>query len=126
MTRAPACAALASHSFVRRIPRLPPVPAGDCFTICAALAEGIPGRVVQELLSLCGISPALAAAAAAGQAAELPLLGRVLAAEGAAGRYPATQAFLRLLTTLVSGGLAGGSVPGGGRVGGIWRVVRST
>lgn len=91
------------------MPRL----AGDCFAICAALAEGIPGRVVEELLSLCGISPALAAAAGAGQAAELPLLGRVLAAEGAAGRYPATQAFLRLLTSLVSG--EGSTWLGGGR-----------
>ncbi|PRW56624.1 Nucleoporin NUP188 like isoform B [Chlorella sorokiniana] len=75
---------------------------GDCLTICAALAEGIPGRVVQELLSLCGVSPAHAAAAAAGQAVDVPLLSRLLAAEGATGRYPATQAFLRLLTTLVS------------------------
>lgn len=62
--------------------------------------------MVRELLSLTGVSPVLAAAAAAGEAADLPLLGRVLAAEGAAGRYLATQAFLRLLTTLVSGGRA--------------------
>lgn len=85
------------------LPR-PPI-AGDSLTICAALAEGIPGRVVQELLSLCGISPAHAAAAAAGQAVEVPLLSRLVAAEGATGRYPGTQAFLRLLTTLVSGAL---------------------
>jgi hypothetical protein len=82
-------------------------PAADCLAICAALAEGIPGRVAQELLSVCGISPAVAAATPMGQAGEVPLLSRVLGAEGAAGSYPATQAFLRLLTTLVSGGQCG-------------------
>ena len=88
------------------LPALPAYlyPAADCLAICAALAEGIPGRVAQELLSVCGISPAVAAATPPGQAGEVPLLSRVLGAEGAAGSYPATQAFLRLLTTLVSGG----------------------
>ena len=84
-----------------------PCPAADCLAICAALAEGIPGRVAQELISVCGISPAVAAATPLGQAGEVPLLSRVLGAEGSAGCYPATQAFLRLLTTLVSGGQCG-------------------
>lgn len=86
------------------LPEPPAAAIADCLAICGALAEGIPGRVAHELLSLAGASPALVAATPPGQAAELPLLGRVLAAEAAQGRYPATQAFIRLLTTLVSGG----------------------
>ncbi|KAI3428139.1 hypothetical protein D9Q98_006522 [Chlorella vulgaris] len=78
----------------------------DCFAICNALAEGIPGRVAAEMLSLCGISPtqtaAAASQAASGQLVDAPLLRCVLAAEAAGGRYPATQSFLRLLTTLLS------------------------
>lgn len=84
--------------------------AADCFAICAALAEGIPGRVSAELLSLCGVTPTAAAAAAAptapqaaAQPFDTPFLRRLLAAECAAGQYPATQALLRLLSTLVSG-----------------------
>lgn len=93
-----------STSALLCLPACPPLPpAADCLAICAALAEGIPGRVAQELLSVCGVSPAVAAATPLGQAGEIPLLSRVLGAEGAAGCYPATQAFLRLLTTLVSG-----------------------
>ncbi|PSC72509.1 exostosin-like glycosyltransferase isoform B [Micractinium conductrix] len=88
-----------------QLPEPPTAIIGDCLSICTSLAEGIPGRVVHELLSLCGVPPAMAAGAAAlapGQAPEVPLLSRLLAAESAAGRYPATQAFLRLLTALVS------------------------
>jgi hypothetical protein len=85
--------------------------AADCLAICAALAEGIPGRVSSELLSLCGVTPTAAAAAAAATATpqaaaqpfDTPFLRRLLAAECAAGQYPATQALLRLLSTLVSG-----------------------
>jgi hypothetical protein len=89
--------------------------AADCFAICNALAEGIPGRVAAELLSLCGISPtqtaAAASQAASGQLVDAPLLRCVLAAEAAGGRYPATQSFLRLLTTLVSGGDVSSCMP---------------
>ena len=90
------------------LPEPPAAAIADCLAICGALAEGIPGRVANELLSLAGASPALVAATPPGQAPELPLLARVLAAEAAQGRYPATQAFIRLLTTLVSGELGQG------------------
>jgi hypothetical protein len=69
--------------------------------------------VAAELLALCGVSPAAAAAAAAAPAGALaggdldaPFLRHLLAAEYSVGRYPATQALLRLLTTLVSGEVA--------------------
>lgn len=100
-----ACQAAAT---LAHLPDPPAGAIGDCLAICGALAEGIPGRVAQEVLALCGARSALAAAAPPGPAADVPLLARVLAVECAVGRYPATQALLRLLTTLVSGTLAGG------------------
>ncbi|KAL4443613.1 hypothetical protein ABPG75_011350 [Micractinium tetrahymenae] len=97
-----ACQAVA---VLAAVPDPPTAAIADCLSICGALAEGIPGRISLELLPLCGVSPLLAVGAAAlaqGQAPDVPLLGRVLEAEARAGRYPATQAFLALLTTLVS------------------------
>ena len=85
---------------------LPLYPAGHCMTICAALAESIPGRVALELRALVCQGPPAAVATAA--ADDLPMLSGVLVAEGRAGRYPATLALLQLLTTLVSGELRSG------------------
>lgn len=78
------------HLAASQWPTPPALPAAaDCLSICGALAEGIPGRVAGELLPLCGVALALAAGAATlaqGQAPEVPVLGRILEAEGRAGR----------------------------------------
>lgn len=70
---------------------------GDCFAICAALVQGgAPGRVLAELLAVFG------GAGGAPGSGDVPLLGRLIAAESAAGAYPATQALLRLVLSLVT------------------------
>lgn len=79
-----------SHCFPSLLPTPRCPAAADCLSICGALAEGIPGRVTQELLPLCGVPPVLAAGAALlaqGQAPEVPLLGRILEAEARDGRW---------------------------------------
>ncbi len=68
----------------------------------AALAQSIPGRVGSELAAVLKLTGGLLSEAARAQ--DVPALGLLLHAEGAAGRYPATLALLSLATALVGSG----------------------
>ena len=110
--RAPDLLGLASQGAAALI-QAHPVPSATlahCFAVCAALAPSCPGRVLEELLGVLGVTPlALSLAAAASPAVgemlqDVPPLRRLLLEEAAAGGYQATQALLQLLAALLQAG----------------------
>ena len=78
--------------------------AGTCLSGIASLAAIIPGRALAEASGTATLGGALHGTGSGGTPAEagMPLLQRVAAAEGAAGRHLVTAAFLRLLVTLLA------------------------
>lgn len=78
----------------------------SCFKICTAFAPVAAGRVADELLGALGITPLDVSIAARSPASppEAPILTKLVAAEGAAARYPATLALLHSLISLLQAG----------------------
>lgn len=79
----------------------PPLDAlADCFSIYTALSKGIPGRITNELLR--ALEWNVNAMEVTMKYPEDSNLKKLLNAECAVGRYPATMSFMRLLLSLCS------------------------
>ena len=78
----------------------------SCFKLCTAFAPVAAGRVANELLGALGITPLDVSIAARSPASppDAPLVTKIVAAEGAAARYPATGALLQVVISLLQAG----------------------
>jgi nuclear pore complex protein Nup188 len=115
-TRGPDILSLALQA-VKTLVSLPHPPIdtiGHCFIICSSLAQGIPGRVAAELLTVLGLrsftissihntaTTASAYDALSSSAPSIPMLNKLIKAEGVVGRYNGSISFLKLLLALCS------------------------
>ena len=114
-TRGPDILSLALQA-VKTLVSLPHPPTdtiGHCFIICSSLAQCIPGRVAAELLTVLGLrsftisntnTTATTASTydALSSAPSIPMLNKLIKAEGMVGRYNGSISFLKLLLALCS------------------------